>query len=74
MYYIGDTYQGTYSNNADLRAPVTTDKENFGLDEYEPLFFHPLVSFTIAKQMDQKIALTIISSQLCILILLTIIA
>lgn len=41
MYYIDDGYKGTYSNNVDL-VDVTTDDENFGLDDYEPLFFHPL--------------------------------
>ena len=43
MYYIGTDYKGTYSNNADL-MDVTSDEDNFGLDDYEPLFFHPLVS------------------------------
>lgn len=41
MYYIGDEYKGSYSNNPDL-ASVTSDDDNFGLDDYEPLFFHPL--------------------------------
>jgi hypothetical protein len=41
MYYIGDVYKGSYSNNPDL-IPGTTDDDNFGLDDYEPLFFHPL--------------------------------
>ena len=41
MYYMENVYQGTYSNNADLVA-VSSGEDNFGLDEYEPLFFHPL--------------------------------
>lgn len=41
MYYIGDEYKGSYSNNGDLN-PVTTGEDNFGLDDYEPLFFRPL--------------------------------
>ena len=41
MYFIGDKYKGSYSNNPDL-VSVTSDEDNFGLDDYEPLFFHPL--------------------------------
>jgi len=41
MYYIENEYKGTYSNNADL-LDMTTGEDNFGLDDYEPLFFHPL--------------------------------
>lgn len=41
MYYIGDEYKGTYSNNDEL-VEVTADEDNFGLDDYEPLFFHPM--------------------------------
>jgi len=41
MYFIDGKYQGTYSNIAELQDP-TTGEDNFGLDEYEPLFFHPL--------------------------------
>jgi len=41
MYYVDGDYKGTYSNNEDLLA-VTSNEDNFGLDDYEPLFFHPL--------------------------------
>ena len=41
MYYMENKYQGTYSNNADL-VDVSAGEDNFGLDEYEPLFFHPM--------------------------------
>ena len=41
MYMIDGEYQGTYSNNPYLSS-VTSGEDNFGLDEYEPLFFHPL--------------------------------
>eukprot|EP00571_Detonula_confervacea_P011421 CAMPEP_0172304456 /NCGR_PEP_ID=MMETSP1058-20130122/5857_1 /TAXON_ID=83371 /ORGANISM="Detonula confervacea, Strain CCMP 353" /LENGTH=422 /DNA_ID=CAMNT_0013015687 /DNA_START=50 /DNA_END=1318 /DNA_ORIENTATION=- len=41
MYYIDDEYKGSYSNNIDL-VEATKDDDNFGLDDYEPLFFHPL--------------------------------
>ncbi|KAL7554971.1 hypothetical protein ACHAWF_018546 [Thalassiosira exigua] len=41
MYYIENAYKGAYSNNAGL-LNTTTNEDNFGLDDYEPLFFHPL--------------------------------
>jgi hypothetical protein len=41
MYYIDSEYKGAYSNNEDLLA-LTSGEDNFGLDDYEPLFFHPL--------------------------------
>lgn len=41
MYYVDGDYKGTYSNNEDLVA-LTNGEDNFGLDDYEPLFFHPL--------------------------------
>jgi len=41
MYFLGDKYLGTYSNDMSL-ASVTTNEDNFGLDDYEPLFFRPL--------------------------------
>ena len=42
MYFLGDGYLGTYSNDASLVTPETTGEDNFGLDDYEPKFFHPL--------------------------------
>ena len=41
MYFVDGEYKGSYSNNEDLIA-VTSGEDNFGLDDYEPLFFHPL--------------------------------
>ena len=42
MYFMGGVYQGEYSNNAAV-APIPDDpSDNFGLDEVEPRFFHPL--------------------------------
>lgn len=41
MYYVDGEYKGSYSNNEDLLA-LTNGEDNFGLDDYEPLFFHPL--------------------------------
>eukprot|EP00977_Amphora_coffeiformis_P018440 scaffold6485_cov172-Amphora_coffeaeformis.AAC.5 len=39
MYFLNNEYLGTYSQSSPL---ASTDQENFGLDEYEPLFFHPM--------------------------------
>lgn len=41
MYFLGDRYLGTYSNIEEV-APITVNEENFGLDDYEPMFFHPV--------------------------------
>lgn len=41
MYYVDGEYKGSYSNNEGLKA-LTGGEDNFGLDDYEPLFFHPL--------------------------------
>lgn len=41
MYFLNDQYFGTYSNIASV-ANITAGEDNFGLDDYEPLFFHPL--------------------------------
>ena len=45
MYFQAGTYLGEYSNDANV-APVTTGADNFGLDDYEPKFFHPLGQWT----------------------------
>lgn len=39
MYYMDGTYLGTYSPSALLKSDA---QENFGLDDYEPKFFHPI--------------------------------
>ena len=41
MYYVDGEYKGSYSNNEGLKA-LTSGEDNFGLDDYEPMFFHPL--------------------------------
>jgi len=41
MYFKDGTYVGSYSNDADI-LPLTSGDEDFGLDNYEPLFFYPL--------------------------------
>jgi len=43
MYWMNNTYTGTYSNIDNL-VPLTGD-EDFGLDVVEPLFFHPLADW-----------------------------
>jgi hypothetical protein len=45
MYFVDGNYVGTYSNIAEIKN-VTTDDENFGLDDYEPLFFRNPVDWT----------------------------
>jgi len=40
MYFKNGKYQGEFSND-DSIMPLTEDNENFGLDDYEPLFFYP---------------------------------
>ncbi|GKY98005.1 hypothetical protein MPSEU_000758600 [Mayamaea pseudoterrestris] len=41
MYFVDGKYQGTYSNIAGV-LDVTQNQDNFGLDAYEPLFYHPV--------------------------------
>ncbi|CAB9517399.1 expressed unknown protein [Seminavis robusta] len=41
MYFLNDDYLGNYSNIEEV-LPVSTGAEDFGLDAYEPLFFHPM--------------------------------
>lgn len=45
MYFLGDDYLGSYSNNDDI-LNITTNEDNFGLDDYEPKFFHPPAEWT----------------------------
>jgi hypothetical protein len=42
MYFLGDQYLGSYTNIDSVEKGKNYDGENFGLDVYEPLFFHPL--------------------------------
>jgi len=57
MYCCDGKYLGEYSNNADI-SPIKGDA-NFGLDDYEPAFFLPLLDwkakdFSIALKFDVK--------------------
>jgi hypothetical protein len=46
MYFLGDEYLGSYTNIATIeRSSTNYDAENFGLDDYEPKFFHPLTEW-----------------------------
>jgi len=45
MYLQGEEYLGTYSND-DTVAQVSSGEDNFGLDDYEPKFFHPIPEWT----------------------------
>lgn len=45
MYFVSDKYVGSYSNNPATGVNKTTNDGNFGLDDYEPLFFHPLLDW-----------------------------
>ena len=44
MYFKNGIYQGEYSNLPDL-VPSNGTSDNFGLDEVEPLFFHPIADW-----------------------------
>jgi len=45
MYLVDGEYVGTYSNNYMVAEP-TANETNFGLDDYEPLFFLPIKEWT----------------------------
>ena len=51
MYFRQGEYLGTYSNNA-LLVPSTTGEDNFGLDDYEPLYFYPLPNWVELGPFD----------------------
>ena len=59
MYLQGDDYLGAYSND-DSVAPLSTGEDNFGLDDYEPKFFHPLPEwasygpFSVSLKFDDE--------------------
>jgi hypothetical protein len=48
MYFKNGQYLGDYSNDPDLFT-VTSRKTNFGLDDYEPLFFRSLPEWTTSN-------------------------
>lgn len=45
MYFLDGNYLGKYSNIPDVLVS-TTGEDDFGLDHYEPLFFHPVTEWT----------------------------
>jgi hypothetical protein len=54
MYFLADSYLGTYSNIPEV-APVTAGEDNFGLDDYEPFFFHPLPEWASRGEYSVKL-------------------
>ena len=43
MYFLNGNYLGSYSNIPEVaNVTVTAGEEDFGLDAFEPLFFHPM--------------------------------
>ena len=46
MYHMNEEYLGSYSNNVNISSEHISDNasEDFGLDNYEPMFFHPHLS------------------------------
>jgi hypothetical protein len=57
MYFIGDEYLGTYSNIPEVET-VTTGDDDFGLDKYEPLFFHPFADWMGYGNFSVKLRFT----------------
>jgi hypothetical protein len=47
MYHMNEEYLGSYSNNVNISSEHISDNasEDFGLDNYEPMFFHPLTEW-----------------------------
>lgn len=54
MYFKKFKYLGVYSNNANV-TPLTMGQENFGLDNYEPEFFFPLVEWVNSGPYSVKL-------------------
>jgi len=47
MYFLNEKYLGKYSNLMMDGVPAPTEGlDDFGLDAYEPLFFHPIADWT----------------------------
>jgi hypothetical protein len=57
MYFLDGKYLGTY-NNIPEQGNLTTGKDNFGLDNYEPLFFHPLPEWAGYGEFSIKLRFT----------------
>ena len=54
IYMLNGEPLGTYSNDANISA-VTTGDDNFGLDEYEPRFFHPIAEWVSYGEFSIKL-------------------
>jgi len=55
MYMLNGIYLGDYSNNALITESTTMDKEDFGLDHYEPKFFLPITDWTEEGEFSVKL-------------------
>jgi len=59
MYMLDREYVGSYSNNNAIKS-VTSNDDNFGLDEYRRLFFYPLLdwidmgSFGVSLKINEE--------------------
>ena len=56
MYFKDGSYLGTY-NNIPEQGILTTGEDNFGLDDYEPLFFLPLTQWA-ENEFEVKLRFT----------------
>jgi hypothetical protein len=54
MYMLNGEPLGTYNNDANISA-VTTGEDNFGLDDYEPRFFHPIAEWVSYGEFSIKL-------------------
>mmetsp|Transcript_418 Transcript_418/g.691 ORF Transcript_418/g.691 Transcript_418/m.691 type:complete len:422 (+) Transcript_418:55-1320(+) len=54
MYMLNGMPLGTYSNDASV-ANVSTNEDNFGLDDYEPQFFLPIGDWTSLGEFSVKL-------------------
>lgn len=54
MYFLNGEYLGKYSNIPEVSA-VTVLEEDFGLDVYEPLFFHPIAEWASQGNFSVKL-------------------
>jgi len=57
MYFDGTGYLGSYSNQDDV-LNSTSGEDDFGLDFYEPQFFHPLMDWVGAGDFEVRLRFT----------------
>jgi hypothetical protein len=54
MYLLNGVPLGTYSNDESV-GPLSIGEDNFGLDDYEPMFFHPIADWVGAGEFSIKL-------------------